>query len=467
MATQLSSIEKVPPQNLDAEQSTLGSMMLDRAALEKGMEILNAEDFYRPAHQEIYDSLMSLAERDEPVDLITLQEELRNRGKLEDCGGTEYLMALVNSVPTAANIEYYAKIVEQKSILRRLIAAGTEIIGLAQNEDEDIDAVTDRAEQIIFGVGQRRLGEYFRSITPLLHEAWDSITERYHDKGVASGVPTGFPKLDHMTSGLQPSDFVIIAGRPSMGKTALALNLALHAASVAKKTVAIFSIEMSAEQLVLRMLCMLAKTNAHRLRTGYFQDEEWALLSKATNELDNSAIYIDDTTDITHLGMRAKCRRLKAEHGLSLVVVDYLQLMRSHKNTENRNQEISEIARGLKSLARELKVPVIALSQLSRAVEKREDKRPMLSDLRESGSIEAEADLVMMLYRPDYYLNKGVEDAENVRGKDGPAPDPGTLHVETTEILISKHRNGPTGTVKVGFVKEFASFENLYEGAEQ
>lgn len=269
-----------------------------------------------------------------------------------------------------------------------------------------------------------------------------------------------------MTSGLQPSDFVIVAARPSMGKTALALNFALHAAASAKKTVAIFSIEMSAEQLVLRMLCMLARTNAHRLRSGYFGQEEWALLSEATGKLDNAKIFIDDSTDITHLGMRAKCRRLKAEHGLSLVVVDYLQLMRSHKNVENRNQEISEIARGLKSLARELKVPVIALSQLSRAVEKREDKRPMLSDLRESGSIEAEADLVMMLYRPDYYQIKEVADTESVRGKDGEYNDPGQRHVETTEILIAKHRNGPTGTVKIGFVKEFASFENLYEGQE-
>lgn len=465
MATQLSTIEKIPPQNLEAEQSTLGSMMLERSALEKGMEILKAEDFYRPAHQEVYDALMSLAERDEPVDLITLQEELRKRGKLEDCGGTEYLMALVESVPTAANIEYYAKIVERKSILRKLISAGTEIIGLAQNEDEEIEAVTDRAEQLVFGVGQRRLGEYFRSITPLVNQTWEWIEKRYHDKGEASGIATGFQKLDHMTSGLQPSDFAIIAARPSMGKTALALNLALNAAVTDKHTVAIFSIEMSAEQLVQRMVCMLAKANAHRLRTGYFQDDEWKLIAEASNKLYGAPIYIDDTTDITHLGMRAKCRRLKAEHGLSMVVVDYLQLMRSHRNTENRNQEISEIARGLKSLARELKVPVIALSQLSRAVEKREDKRPMLSDLRESGSIEAEADLVMMLYRPDYYNIKEVEDTEAVRGNDGGIA--GAKHnVEVTEILIAKHRNGPTGSVKVGFVKEFASFENLYEGAE-
>lgn len=465
MATQLSSIDKVPPQNLDAEQSTLGSMMLERSALEKGMEILKSEDFYRPNHQEIFDSLVSLAERDEPVDLITLQEELRKRGKLEDCGGVEYLMSLVESVPTATNIEYYAKIVEQKSILRRLISAGSQIIGLAQNEDEEIDTITDRAEQLIFGVAQRRMGEYFRSITPLVSEAWDWIDDRYHNKGVASGIQTGFEKLDNMTSGLQPSDFIIIAARPSMGKTALALNMALAAAVDNKHTVALFSIEMSAEQLVQRMMCMRAKANAHRLRTGYFESSEWDRIATASNDLHMAPIYIDDTTDLTHLAMRAKCRRLKAEHGLGLVVVDYLQLMRSHKNTENRNQEISEIARGLKSLARELKVPVIALSQLSRAVEKREDKRPMLSDLRESGSIEAEADLVMMLYRADYYTIKEVEDTESVRGREGGGDD-SKRDVGVTEILIAKHRNGPTGTVKIGFVKEFASFENLYEGAE-
>ncbi|MGC8863051.1 MAG: replicative DNA helicase [Armatimonadota bacterium] len=458
---------RVPPQNIDAEQSTLGSMMIDRTALEKGLEILRAEDFYRPAHQEIFDCYAALAERDEPCDLITLQEELRRRGKLEDCGGTEYLMALVDAVPTAANIEHYARIVEQKSILRRLIAAGTEIIAMAQNEEEDVEAITDRAERLIFQVAQRRLGEYFRPITPLVMQTWEWIDRRYHDKGEASGVPTGFVKLDHMTSGLQPSDLIIVAGRPSMGKTALALDIAVHAAVSRKLTVAIFSIEMSAEQLVTRMLCAQARANAHRLRTGYFQDEEWDRLAKAANLLWEAPIYIDDTTDITTLAMRAKCRRLQAEHGLGLVVVDYLQLVRSQKNLENRQQEISEIARGLKALARELKVPVIAVSQLSRAPEKREDRRPMLSDLRESGSIEAEADLVALLYNPEYYVRKEVEDTEAVRGKEGAEYDPEKRHVEPTEVIIAKHRNGPTGTVKLGFVRDFASFENLYEGDEE
>ncbi len=460
-------VGRVPPQNIEAEQSTLGSMMIERTALEKGLEILQSEDFYRPAHQEIYDAMAALAERDEPCDIITLKEELRKRGKLEECGGTEYLMSLVESVPTAANIEYYARIVEQKSILRKLIAAGTEIIGMAQNEEEDIDSITDRAERLIFGVAQRRIGEYFRPITPLVMQTWEWIDRRYHDKGEASGVPTGFVKLDHMTSGLQPSDLIIIAARPSMGKTALALDIAVNAATQSKQTVAIFSLEMSAEQLVQRMMCAKARANAHRLRTGYFQDDEWDRLAKAASVLWDAPIYIDDSTDMTPLMMRAKCRRLKAEHGLGLVVIDYLQLMRSQKGLDNRQQEISEIARGLKGLARELKVPVLALSQLSRAPEKREDKRPMLSDLRESGSIEAEADLVMLLFRPEYYVVKEIEDTEAVRGKTGDALDPDQRHVETTEIIIAKHRNGPTGTVKLGFVREFASFENLYEGYEE
>ncbi len=460
-------IDRVPPQNLDAEQSTLGSMMIERSALEKGLEILRAEDFYRPAHQEVFDALSSLAERDEPADLITLQEELRKRGKLDDCGGTEYLMALVDSVPATANVEHYAKIVEHKSILRRLIAAGAQIIALAQDEDEEIDTITDKAERLIFDVGQRRLGEYFQPITPLVMQTWEWIERRYHDKGEASGVPTGFSNLDHMTSGLQPSDFIIIAARPSMGKTALALNIALNAALQGKQTVAIFTIEMSAEQLVQRMVCSEARANAHRLRTGHFQDEEWDRIAKASGKLYDTPIFIDDTTDITALAMRAKCRRLKAEHGLGLVIVDYLQLMRSHRNIENRTQEISEIARGLKSLARELKVPVVALSQLNRAVESRQDKRPMLSDLRESGSIEAEADLVMMLYRPDYYKMKEVDDTKSISGADGSSFDPDRRHVEETEILIAKHRNGPTGSVKLGFVREFASFEPLAEGYEE
>lgn len=460
-------LNRVPPQNIEAEMSALGSMMIDRTALEKGLEMLRPEDFYRPNHQDIFDALASLSEQDEPVDLITLQEELRKQSKLEECGGTEYLMSLVDSVPTASNIEHYAKIVEQKSILRKLISAGTQIIGMASTEDGDVDEVTDKAERLVFDVAQRRIGEFFQPINPLVSYTWEWIEKRYRDKGVASGTPTGFTKLDSITSGLQPSDFIIIAGRPSMGKTALALDIALNAATKYKQTVALFSIEMSAEQLVQRMMCAKARANAHRMRTGFFQDDEWRRLGNAANALWDAPIFIDDTTDVTHLGMRAKCRRLKAEHGLGLVVVDYLQLMRSHRNIDNRVQEISEIARGLKALARELKVPVIALSQLSRAVERRDDKRPVLSDLRESGSIEAEADLVMLLYRQSYYDSKKEKNpnetptGEDASGKEGP------VGVEPTEIIIAKHRNGPTGMVKIGFVADYAAFENLLEDSEE
>ncbi|MDO8682599.1 MAG: replicative DNA helicase [Armatimonadota bacterium] len=445
---------------MEAEQSTLGSMMLDRAAIEKAGEILKQEDFYRTAHQEIYDALWSLAERDQAIDLITIQEELRGRGKLEAVGGTEYLMALLDSVPTAANIEYYAKIVEEKSIRRRLIEAATEVIGYAHSQEDDIEMLADRAEQLVFAVSQRRIGRYFNSVGDLVTEAWESIGRRYQEGKIISGLETGFEKLDYMTSGLQASDLVIIASRPSMGKTALALNIATNSAISTKQPVAVFSIEMSSEQLALRMLCSHARIDAHRLRTGRIREEEWKGLAGATEALYQIPLYIDDTSDITPMAMRAKCRRLRAEHGLGLVIVDYLQLMHWHRHMENRVQEISEIARSLKGLARELKVPVIALSQLSRQVERREDRRPMLSDLRESGSIEAEADVVLMLFRESYYKQKEMRDAgSEFDDTDTNEPDP-------TDIIIAKQRNGPTGVIKLGFMAQFASFVNMTDRTE-
>lgn len=441
--------------------------MLEGSALEKGMEILEASDFYRPAHQEIFDALSSLAMRDEPVDIVTIQEELRKRGRLDDVGGTEYLFTLVETVPTAANVEYYARIVENKAVLRKLISAGTEIISLSSQTDDNIDELTDQAEAIVFKVAQRRMGNYFRKISGLVLDSWEWVEKRYHDKGIASGVPTGYDKLDQMTSGLQRSDLVILAARPSMGKTALAIEMGVNAALKNNETIAIFSLEMSAEQLVQRMLCSKARVNAHRLRTGYFQDAEWGRLAEASSLLSEAPIFIDDSTDASALMMRAKCRRLKAEHGLGMVIVDYLQLMRSHKKAESRQQEISEIARGLKNLAREMKVPVIALSQLSREPEKRPDKRPMLSDLRESGSIEAEADLVALLFRPEYYNVKEVSDTQSIAGMDGSQVDADTQNIEETELILAKHRNGPTGTVKIGFIREFASFVNLDEDRQE
>jgi len=455
-------LDKVPPQNLEAEQSTLGSMMIERGALEKGVDILHPEDFYREAHQLIFDALISLAERSEPVDIVTVQEELRGRGQLDTVGGTEYLMALIDSVPTSANLEYYARIVEEKAILRRLIDACAQMISWTHGQVEDVDALVDECERLIFQISQKRMGQYFTPFDVLAHQAFEAIEHQYKEKMQISGLATGFRDLDFMTSGLQPSDLVIVAGRPSMGKTAFCLDIARHVAIHQKKPVALFSLEMAKEQLALRLICSESRVDSHRLRTGYVQDREWPLLAEGVDRLYSAPIFIDDGTDVTPLQMRGKCRRLKAEHGLSLVIVDYLQLVRSHRRAENRNQEISEIARSLKGLARELQVPVIALSQLSRAVEHREKKRPVLADLRESGSIEAEGDVVIFLYREAYYaqaevvldeMGMPVDDAET--GK--PKVD------NTAEIIIGKQRNGPTGTIRLAFMQKFACFENLEE----
>lgn len=460
----LASLERIPPQNIEAEQSTLGSMMLDRTAIERGSEILRDADFYRPSHGIIFDAICSLNERDEPVDLITLQEELRSRGRLDEVGGTEYLMALLSQVPSASRVEHYAKIVEEKSILRRLLAASAEINGMVYAEDDEVDVITDKAESLIFQVSQRRLGQYFTPIAPVISEAWDRLSAQWEDKRIVSGLETGFRDMDLMTSGLQNGDMIIIAARPSMGKTALALDIVSHVALKLRQPVAVFSVEMSKEQLALRFLSTHAQVESQRLRAGYLHDEEVVNISMATNALFQAPIFIDDSTDITPMGMRAKCRRLKAEQGgLALVVVDYLQLLKWHRRIDNRVQEISEIARALKSLARELRVPVIALSQLSRLVERRDDKRPILSDLRESGSIEAEADLVMLLYRPKYYDRKEAVDAAEAAGIDTATGQPmkreiGVAEREDAEIIIAKQRNGPTGTITLGFLGHFAHF---------
>lgn len=453
-------LDKVPPQNLEAEQSTLGSMMIDKGALEKGVDVLNPEDFYRDAHQIIFDSLVSLAERNEPVDIVTTQEELRTRKRLEEVGGTEYLMALIDSVPTAANIEYYARIVEEKAILRRLIDACTQIMSLSHGAVEDVDALVDRCERMIFQVSQKRMGQYFTQLDVLAHQAFEKIEVQYREKLAVSGLATGFRDLDNITSGLQPSDLVIVAARPSMGKTAMCLDIARHVAIHQKKPVAIFSLEMAKEQLALRLICSESRVDSHRLRTGYVQDKEWPLLAEGVGRLYAAPIYVDDSTEVSPLQMRGKCRRLKAEQGLSLVIVDYLQLIQSHRRAENRNQEISEIARSLKGLARELEVPVIALSQLSRAVEQRQDRRPILSDLRESGSIEAEADVVVFLYREAYYKRREIILDEDGSIDLAAAQDAANAD-NTAEIIIGKQRNGPTGTVRLAFLQKFACFENL------
>ena len=444
----------VPPHSIEAEQSTLGAMLIERAAVEKVFEILEKDDFYRDAHQTLFDVITFLTERDEPIDFITVQNELKNRDKLDAIGGIAYLTALFDTVPTAANVEYYAKIVEEKATLRRLITASLEIIGSARGEVEDVGEVLDEAERSIFGVSQQRSVAYFSPLRTLLLSVYDKAEELSGMKSLISGLSTGIHDFDMITSGLQNTDLIIVAARPSMGKTSLCLSIAEHVALKEHKPVAIFSLEMSKEQLALRMLCSQARVNSHKLRTGHLTEDEWGTLAGVVQNMYEAPIFIDDATETSALTMRAKCRRLMAEQGLGLIVVDYLQLMRSHRRTENRVQEIGEIARGLKSLGRELKVPVIALSQLSRAVESRENKRPMLSDLRESGSIEAEADMVCFLYREAYYKMKeafNTDDAER----------PERQEMEETEIIVGKHRNGPTGMVKVGFMPEFAKFVDL------
>ena len=451
----LTLLDRIPPQNLEAEQSTLGSMMIDRGALEKGIDILQPEDFYREAHQTIFDALISLAERDEPVDIVTVQEELRTRGRLDAVGGTEFLATLIDSVPTSANLEYYARIVEEKAILRRLIDASTQIMSWSHGPVENVDDVVDQAERLIFQVSQKRMGQYFTPLSVLAHRSYELLEDRYHDKGGITGLATGFTDLDSITSGLQSSDLIVVAARPSMGKTAFCLDIARHVSVQQNLPVAVFSIEMSASQLALRLMCSQSKVDSHRLRTGFFQQDDWPKLSAGSGLLYTAPMFIDDSTDVSALQMRAKCRRLKAEHGLSLIIVDYLQLMSSHRRVENRTQEISEIARALKSLARELQVPVIAVSQLSRAVERREDKRPVLSDLRESGSIEAEADLVVFIYREAYYKQKAI-----VMDEEGPEPEQPEVD-NSAEIIIAKQRNGPTGMKKLAFMQKFACFENL------
>ena len=378
----LTPFDRVPPHNLEAEQAVLGSMLIERPAVEKAAEILKPEDFYRDAHRYIFEAMLTLAERDEPVDPLTVGSELNERGKFEITGGRGYLMILMEAPATAANIEYYAKMVEERAILRRIMDAGTQIQGLAYAEFDEIGDVVDRAERLVMEIGQRRMGQFFYHLRPLLDEELDRIEKRYESKGLTGGRMTPFDDLNYKTNGLNPSDLIIVAARPGMGKTSLTVQIAQFVAMNENVPVAIFSLEMSKEQLVTRMICSESKVDASRLRNGYLQPEDWQRVGEGISRLADAPIYIDDSPDISAMEMRTKCRRLKAEHGLGLVIIDYLQLMRSHKKTDNRTQEISEIARACKQLARELKVPVIALSQLSRAVESRPDKRPLLSDLR-------------------------------------------------------------------------------------
>ncbi|MGB9812574.1 MAG: replicative DNA helicase [Thermovenabulum sp.] len=433
---------KVPPYNIEAEQSVLGSMLLSKEAIYVAVERLKSEDFYREAHRKLFECIVELHENREPVDLITVTESLRNKKILEEVGGVTYLTTLTEIVPTPSNIAEYCKIVEEKALLRKLIEAASNILSSAYEPKEDVEEILDEAERKIFNIVQKRRVENFYHVKDLLLSTFERIEKLYHTKGGITGVPTGFPDLDSMTSGLQPSDLIIVAARPSMGKTAFALNIAQNAAIRYKIPVAIFSLEMSKEQVVQRMLCAESNVDSHKLRTGKLEEEDWPRLARAMGPLSEAPIYIDDTPGITSLEIRAKARRLKAEKGLGLVVIDYLQLISSKGQSETRQQEISEISRSLKAMARELNVPVLALSQLSRAPDARADHRPVLSDLRESGSLEQDSDLVAFLYRENYY-------------------NPDTDKKNIVEVIIAKQRNGPTGKVELLWLSQYTKFVSV------
>jgi replicative DNA helicase len=441
---------RLPPQNLEAEMSVLGGVLLENEALNRALEFLRTEDFYRESHRKIFNALIILGDRSEPADLVTLTAVLKDRGELEAVGGSTYLATLVDYVPTAANINYYCKLVKEKSVARKLIEAST-AIATRGYEGGDMEEILDQAEKSIFEISENRIRPSYYPVKDILKDTFKSIEALYERKELVTGVPTGYHDLDKMTAGLQPSDLVIVAGRPSMGKTAFALNLVEYATTHADNSVpaVIFSLEMSKEQLVQRMLCSLAKVDAGRLRTGHLGESDWPKLTMAAGQLNETQIFIDDTPAISVLELRSKARRLKAEHGLGLIIVDYLQLMRG-SNPESRQQEISEISRSLKALAKELALPVVALSQLNRSLESRTDKRPMMADLRESGAIEQDADVIMFVYREAVYC-EDCKSRERTCEKG---------HDKDAEIIIGKQRNGPIGTVHLTFRGEFTRFEN-------
>ncbi len=434
--------DRVPPQSKEAEQSVLGSMVIDKEAIYAAAELLVEEDFYSTAHQKIFSGIISLSEKGEPVDLVTLSEELQSNQCLEDVGGRSYLVTLANSVPTAANVQYHSQIVREKSILRSLIQAATGIVTRSYDSPHNVDEFLDEAEQLVFEIGRRGKQQGFAPLKDVLVQAFDRIEKLYDEKKGITGLPTGFADLDRMCFGLQDSDLVIVAARPSMGKTTLALNMAHQIAVKDKKPTAFFSMEMSKEQLAQRLLCAEAQIDAQNMRRGSLSQDEWQKLTRAVGPLSESPLFIDDSASLSVMEVRAKARRLKAEKGLQAVFVDYLQLMRGFSRSESRQQELSEISRSLKALAKELNVPVLALSQLSREVEKRPGRRPILSDLMESGGIEANADLVMFIYREAYY-NRDSEKGN------------------IAEISIAKQRNGPTGVVELYFLDRYTKFANI------
>ncbi|WP_214828912.1 replicative DNA helicase [Exiguobacterium algae] len=432
-----------PPHSVEAEQAVLGAIILDSDRLITASERVDPDDFYRVSHQRIFEAMLKINDRGELVDLVTLSSELQAQGILEEVGGLNYLAEVAESVPAIGNIGYYLNVVDQKAALRRLIRTATNIVSDGYERQDEVDSVLSDAERNILKVSQRKGQSSFHPIGSVLSDAYSTIEKLHQSSGEITGIATGFTDLDKMTAGFQRNDLIIVAARPSVGKTAFALNISQNVAVRTGENVAIFSLEMGAEQLVMRMLCAEGNIDAQRLRTGRLEAEDWGRLSLAMSSLSQAGIYIDDTPGLRVNEIRAKCRRLKQEHGLGMIMIDYLQLIVGNgKPGENRQQEVSEISRTLKAIARELQVPVIALSQLSRGVESRQDKRPMMSDIRESGAIEQDADIVAFLYRDDYY-DKESEDAN------------------TIEIIIAKQRNGPTGTVKLSFRKEYNKFVNM------
>jgi replicative DNA helicase len=440
-------LDKIPPQNNEAEVAVLGSMLLDKDAIAKAIELLDTSFFYKVSHERLYSAIVKLYDRNKAIDIVTLVDELRNIGLLDEVGGPAYIASIASSIPTAANIEHYAKIVREKAILRNLISTATQIVSESYDNATGIDDLLDKAERMIFDITANKVETKFSPIKDIIKTSIETIDNLYQRKENITGVATGFHDFDVMTAGLQKSDLIIIAGRPSMGKSALVSCMAEHIGVVEKKPLAFFSLEMAKEQLVQRMLCSHACVDAHKVRTGFLSQSDWPKLLNAAGKLSKSPIYIDDTPSISALELRAKARRLKAQHDIGLIIVDYLQLMHGPAGVENRQQEISEISRSLKALARELSVPLIAVSQLSRAVEQRADRRPQLSDLRESGAIEQDADLVILLLREEYYNpteeNKGL-----------------------AEVIVAKQRNGPVGSLKLTFINEYTRFADRAEEGE-
>ncbi len=435
-------LEKALPHSLDGERTVLGAILIENETYHHAAEILGEQDFYRRAHQQIFARMGELSARGQAIDLVTLKEELSRAGELEAAGGVSYLSALVDGVPRASNVTYYSRIVKEKAVLRNLISSANRIIQTCFDGAEDTDAVLEQAERAIFEISEKSVRTGFEPVSEIVKQSFKTVDELAEKRELVTGVPTGFLEFDEMTSGLQRSDLVLVAARPAMGKTSFCMNIAQHVGLSGPHTVGIFSLEMSKEQLVMRLLCGEARVDLHKLRSGFLSEKDWARLIQAVSNLTEARIFIDDSPSLSVPEMRAKSRRLKLEHGLDLLIVDYLQLMQGRSRFENRTQEIASISRALKGLAKELNLPVVALSQLSRAPEARGDHRPQLADLRESGALEQDADVVVFIYREEEYdsttENKGV-----------------------AELIIGKQRNGPTGTVKLAFIKEYTRFENL------